>query len=198
MNSTTQYDQKLVSRSKAMLIFFSAFFLFFAAMAIIPWLFPTSNLGYILLTLTPKASTLSFYNNNNLTDFISSMTMTTRILGFLGSILNLFPMLVGALIMLRLTKNYIRKEVFSLKNAASYTQLGIVFLLSALLLAPASDALISLAATLHYPSGHHQHVISVSFTTLNLSEIFLSIIFIILGHVMKLGHKISEEQELTV
>ena len=167
-------------------------------MAVIPWLFPTSNLGYILLTLTPKASTLSFYNNNNLTDFLSSMTITTRILGFLGSTLSLFPMLVGSLIMLRLTKNYIRKEVFSLKNAVSYTQLGIVFLLSALLLAPASDALISLAATLHYPSGHHQHVISVSFTTLNLSEIFLSIIFIILGHVMKLGHKISEEQELTV
>lgn len=198
MNTITQYDQKLVSCSKTMLVFFRALFLLFAAMAIVPWLFPTSNLGYILLTLTPKVSTLSFYNNNNLTDFLSSMTMTTRALGFIGSILTLFPILAGSLIMLRLIKSYVRKEVFSLKNAASYTHLGIVFLLSALLLEPISDALMSLSATLHYPAGHHQHVISVSFTTLNLSEIFLSVIFIILGYVMKLGHKISEEQELTV
>ncbi|MES2204341.1 MAG: DUF2975 domain-containing protein [Pseudomonadota bacterium] len=198
MNCTTQYDQKLISRSKTMLIFFRALFLLFAAIAIIPWLFPTSNLGYILLTMTPKASTLSFYNNNHLMDFLSSLTMATRAMGLVGSILSLFPMLAGSLIMIRLTKNYIHKEIFSLDNARAYTQLGVVFLLSALLLAPITDALMSLIATLHYPAGHNLRVISVSFGSLNMTEIFLSIIFIILGHVMKLGHKISEEQELTV
>ncbi len=192
MNNTTQYDQKLASLSKTMLVFFRTWFLLIAALTILPWTLPANKLCAFLLTVFPQISALS----NSYDTIFSSISITARLLGLIGMVLGLFPMLAGSLIMLRLTKNYIRKEVFSLKNATSYTQLGIVFLLSALLLGPLSDAFISLAATINNPVGHR--TISIGFGSPNLTEIFFSIIFIILGRVMRLGHKISEEQALTV
>lgn len=192
MNTMTQYDQKLVSLSKTMRIFFQICFLFVIALAILPWLLPTNKLCGFLLTVFPRIPSLThaYYTT------FSSISILGRLLGLIGMILGLFSLLAGSLIMLRLTKNYIRKEVFNLKNAASYTQLGIVLLLSALLFSQLSDAFISLAATIDNPVGHR--TISIGFGSPNLTEIFFSIIFIILGHVMKLGHKISEEQALTV
>ena len=100
------------------------------------------------------------------------------------------------MIMIKLSKRYATGKVFTLDNAKSYSRLGLIYLLSALLLQPLSDMFFSLCVTINNPIG--QRMISFGINVNNLTAIFFALVLIVIGQVMKLGHKISEEQELTV
>ena len=63
-------------------------------------------------------------------------------------------------------------------------------------IAPTSQIFFSLCASINNPAG--QRFIAFGINVNNLTAIFFAIILIVIGQVMKLGQKISEEQELTI
>lgn len=198
-------NKKLILTSKTMLFIFRIIFVLLVLMAVIPWIEPSSDIGKFITTLTGfpniiEHNYLSQYSgqdkNKLFDDFMLHISPLSRILGFIGMIIALLPLLVGTKIMISLAKNYSNGNVFNLTNAKSYSYLGIIYLLSALLLQPLSQAFFSVSASINNPVGHR--VIAFGIDINNLTAIFFAIILIVIGQVMKLGQKIIEEQELTI
>lgn len=185
-------NQKLISTSKIMLLILRILFILLILMSIIPWIVPNSEVGKTLYSIYGMSNYMISKNFDEVTNF----TLQSRLLGFFGSIFSLFPLFVGVIIMIRLFKNYALNNIFSIQNAKLYSNLGIIYLLSALLLEPLSQILLSLSVSLNHPVG--QRFIAISMTVNNLTAIFFAIMLIFIGQVMKLGQKISEEQELTI
>lgn len=188
-------NQKLILTSKTMLLVLRVLFILLILMAVIPWLFPTTDIGKFLLSFQGFPNVIET-NHKNIDTFMSSIRLLSRVLGFIGSVFVVLPLLIGTLIMLKLSNNYARGEVFNLNNAKSYRWLGFVYLISALFLQPIYQMFFSLCVTFNNPVGHRTIAFGIDIS--NLTAIFFAIVLILIGQVMKLGHKISEEQELTV
>ena len=188
-------NQKLILTSKTMLLILRVLFVVLILMAIMPWVLPTTAVGKFLLSLQGFPAIMNA-NHKNIDEFMLTLTPLSRFFGFIGSVVTLLPLLISTMIMLKLSKNYINGNVFNLGNAKSYSQLGIIYFISALFLQPIYQMFFSLCATINNPAG--QRVIAFGIDVNNLTAIFFAIILIVIGQVMKLGQKISEEQELTV
>jgi hypothetical protein len=197
-------NQKLISSSKAMLLIFRILFVILILMTIIPWIAPTNGISKFLLSMTYFPRSIwathpqSFGQNVDIIidDFLLHISLLSRFLGFIGTLICLLPLLIGTKIMIHLTKNYASGNIFNLENARSYSKLGLTYLFSALLLQPFSQIILSLCVSLDNPVGHRTIAFGIDIS--NLTAIFFAITLIIIGHVMKWGQKISEEQELTV
>lgn len=198
-------QQRLISTSKYVLIICRILFILLILMAIIPWLFPNSRVGGFLLTLTEFPRSVwsnhiphmpSEYNETIVHDFMLHISLTSRILGFVGMLVSLLPLLIGTKIMIRLAKNYAIGDVFNRENAKSYSKLGFVYLLSALILQPLSQIFFSLSTSINNPVG--QRVIAFSIDVSNLTAIFFAIMLVVIGQVMQFGHNINEERSLTI
>ena len=188
-------SQVLTASSKKMLFILRVLFALLIVTAIIPWIFPKSALGDFLLSML---SIMNFIDGSqNFDYFLNNLSAISKVLGFLGSIVNLLPVYLGILIMMKLSKNYIAGKIFSISNAKSYRNLGVIYLLSALLLQPLAQVLFSLSISF---INHHlgQRFISLRIDINTITEIFFAIVLIVIGHVMQLGQKMKEEQELTV
>lgn len=188
-------NQKLISTSKTMLLVLRILLMLLILMAIIPWIAPTTAFGKFLLSLQGFPAIMNA-NHKNIDEFMLTLTPLSRFFGFIGSVITLLPLFLGTMIMLKLSKNYISGKIFNLDNAKSYIQLGIVYFVSALLLQPIYQMFFYLCATINNPAG--QRVIAFGIGVDSLTAIFFAIVLIVIGQVMKLGQKISEEQELTV
>lgn len=164
-------------------------------MAILPWLIPTSKVGGFLLSMYGIPNYLP-ENHQTFGDPMYHFTWLTRILGMLGSSICLLPSFIATLVMRQVCNNYSMKNLFSAVNANAYSRLGILYLLSALVLQPTSQAFFSYAVSTNNPLGHHY--ISFGVDISNLSAIFFSILLIIVGQVMKIGHRMAKEQELII
>ncbi len=191
-----QYNnQKLISTSKTIRLILRILLVLLVLMAILPWVFPTSDVGKFLLSLQGFPAVMNA-SHRNIDEFMLSISFLSRICGFVGSFLTLLPLLLGTIIMLKLAKNYVGGKIFNLSNAKSYSQLGIIYLVSAIFLQPVYQMLFYLCATINNPVG--KRVIAFGLGIESLTAIFFAIVLIVIGQVMKLGQKISEEQELTV
>jgi hypothetical protein len=187
--------QKLVLVSKTMLLIFRILFGILVLMVIIPWTFPNSAIGKFILSIQNFNSSID-RAHKNIDNFMLTLTPLSHLLGFIGSVIATFPLLIGTLIMLKVVSNYGSGNIFTLRNAKFYRLLGIIYLLDAVLLHPLSDIFFILSTTISNPVGHR--MIGFSFTMSNLTAIFVAIVLILIGHVMVLGQRIEEEQELTV
>ncbi len=188
-------NQKLIMTSKTMQLVLWVMLVAIFLMVVIPWLFPTSELGKFLLSIQ------SFNNfmdaaHKNIDDFMLTLTPLARLFGIVGSIVKVLPLVIGIKIMLRVANSYKNGQVFTLNNAKSYRLLGVIYLLEAILLKPLSDAFFTLCATINNPLG--QRMIAFGFTLGNMTAIFFAIILIMVGHVMVVGQKMNEEQQFTV
>lgn len=187
--------QSLKSSCKKMLVILRILFVMLIFTAIIPWAFPKSALGNFLMSLLSITKFIDGPQNFNY--FFNNLSSLSILLGVAGSIVNLSPLFIGVWIMMKLTKNYMMERVFNFSNAKSYRNLGIVYLLSALLLQPLAQILFSLSVS--FINNHiGKRFIALSVDVNTITEIFFAIVLIVIGHVMQLGQKIKEEQELTI
>ena len=192
MNLNTQ--KKLISTSKTMLLILRILFVILILMALIPWIAPNSSMGSFLMSMFDVQQFLNRFGDTTLINGSSyNFNLLSRIIGFIGSIISLLPLLIGTIIMMQLSKNYATGDVFTSKNAKSYSILGIIYLLSALLLNPLSKILFSLCVSINNPVGHR--FISFSIDVSNLMAIFFAILLITIGRVMQLAQKINDDQE---
>ncbi|QBS12349.1 DUF2975 domain-containing protein [Legionella geestiana] len=157
------------------------------AVLIIPWVFTDNSFS---------AGLLGMFASSHADLPKAWASPLTRMLGFGGSTLSIFPIFLGVYILLKLCSNYANGIVFSESNAGYYRKLGTVFFFSALFLQPLSHVFFSLASSLNNPPG--QRYISISFTMENITSIFLAMVLMLIGRVMQGGQKMAEEQALTV
>lgn len=186
-------SQKLIATSKKIIFMLRVFLVLLILVAIIPWLIPNSSIS---------AGIFGFYgvpfniNHGDFASVINNFNVVSQLFGVIGAMVSLFPLFVGTIFMIWLSKCYIAGNVFTLVNAKLYSKLGFVYLFSAILLQPISQILFSLAVSINNPAGHR--FINISFSVGNLTAIFFALVLIVIGQVMQLGHKISEEQDLTI
>jgi len=187
--------QSLNASSKKMLFILRILLVMLVFSVVIPWTFPKTALGNFLMSVS---SITKFLDGSPDVDyFLNNLSGFSILLGVAGSIVNLAPLFIGVWIMIKLIKNYMAERVFNISNAKSYRNLGIVYLLSALLLQPLAQVLFSLSVSfINNHLGQRFIAFSIDFNT--ITEIFFAIVLIVIGHVMQLGQKIKEEQELTI
>lgn len=187
-------NQKLISTSIRILLTLRVLLVVLLLMAIIPWIIPTSIVGSFLIQWY---SIMNLIEPKYFDHFLNNLSLLSRVFGIIGSFISLLPLIIGTFIMIKVSKNYIIGDVFSFFNTKSYRNLGILYLLSALLLQPLALVLFSLSVSfIHNPIG--KKFIAVGININNLTAIFFAVVLIVIGQVMKLGQQINEEQALTV
>lgn len=161
----------------------------------IPWLFPIADISKSLLVMQGVFQYIQPLHSN-INAFMSTLSPIGRIFGLLASVLKLLPLLLGIIIMIRLSKDYSLGKIFNLVNARRYRNLGILYLANSLIIQPISQILFSLCFTINNPVG--KRVIGFGVDLSTITAIFFASILIIIGQVMKLAYKVNKEQELTI
>ncbi len=123
-------------------------------------------------------------------------TFLTRILGFIGCVIDELPTILSIVIFKLLFQNYKKGNIFSLENAKKYNQIGWLCFVNGLITAPLAGMFMVAAATLSNPPG--QRYISVSFGTVNLESLFYGILIIVISWVMVEGYKLQEDSQYTI
>lgn len=119
-----------------------------------------------------------------------------KLLGMLSSVIGVLPLFISLFILKCIFKNYQNGNIFILDNSRYYKNLGVLFLLNAIIARPLSLMLIEIAATFHNTVGHRY--LTLSFGMPNIKHIFIGILAIIISWVMLEGSKINEEIRHTV
>ncbi len=123
-------------------------------------------------------------------------TPALRLFGFSANMIGMLPVLLGLGVLRTIFKNYANGEIFTLKNALLYRQLGFLCLLDGALTSWLSETLLGLAVTLTNPPG--QRVLSVSFGTQNMPALFYGAIVILVSWVMIEASKLQDDQKFTI
>lgn len=165
----------------------------------------------ILLILIPVITLLSWIFSDNIwsqsilgpsigefikADQVNVFRINNKLIGITGSLFNLLPFILSLFGLIQLFKNYAIGDIFTTQNAKIYSRLGYICLLSALLFQPISQALFSAAVSINYTAGHR--FIAFSFGGGNLTAIIGGAVLIVIAYVMRIGHEINEERNLTI
>ncbi len=123
-------------------------------------------------------------------------TPPSLLLGVLSDIIQLAPFITGLFILRTIFKAYQAGSIFTLNNATSYKKLGYLFLVDAFITIPLSGSIMGLATTFNNEPGHR--ILSISFGTPNLNQIFYGFLIIVISWVMQEACKINDDQALTI
>ncbi|TXI92414.1 MAG: DUF2975 domain-containing protein [Neisseriales bacterium] len=179
---------KLATISKRVQLILKIIFILLLFFISYSWLFPQSSFSHAVL-----GPSLGGYATESQID---QFQLNNQLIGFTGSFLGLLPLFIGLRWLIKLFTNYARGEIFTVINVKSYSRLGYLCLLSALLFQPLSQMILAIAVSINYPKGHR--FIAFSFDNTNLTAIIVGICLIVIAYVMQIGHELQEEQKLTV
>lgn len=185
-------DNKLTTLCRRMLLLFRFLLIALPLITVFSWAFP-DNAFSINAYFEPA---IGHSITGDLRTVLQRFQWNNKAFGIAGALVSLLPLLIGLYKLTQLFKNYIQGNIFTAANAKIYGILGYLCLLSALLFQPLCDVLYSLAISINYPAGHRY--IAFGFRNTNLTTIICGAFLIIIAHVMRIGHKINEEQELTI
>lgn len=149
------------------------------------WIFYNQLPAEITVTLLPHALNLTHININS----------TTILLACLASMLQVSVIFYALNQLLKLFKNYEQGEIFSLANVSYYRKLGYSFF-AWVVCSKIVDALISIILTFQNQVGHRQIVIR--FGAADLLALAIGGLVILIAWIMNEGHKLNEEQALTI
>jgi hypothetical protein len=123
-------------------------------------------------------------------------TPLTRFVGCCAQLIEFGPFLGILYFLAKVFHRYELGEIFTMKNAQYYYQIGILLFLDALLAQPISGGLWVLSATLSNPVG--QRYINISIGTPNIMAVLMGLLVILISWVMIEGSKIQNEQQLII
>lgn len=115
---------------------------------------------------------------------------------YLGWAVNCIPLcviLLGAWWLRKLFKNYAKSEIFTIENVRYYRLIAYCFLTYFFVL-PLHEALLTMALSM----GHETMNISIGLEDTNLLALLIGLVLTVISHVMEAGHKLEEEQNLTI
>lgn len=123
------------------------------------------------------------------------LSMQTKILGFIVSLIPNGLYLCALYFLIRLFKLYENHIIFSIQNITYIKRIAYTLLLSQLL-EPVYQGLISPLLTWHNPAG--QRSIDITLSQTNLSILVIAILMILVSWIMTEGYQLKEEQAYTV
>ena len=124
-----------------------------------------------------------------------SMLASTKMLGFIASLLPAIFTLWLLALLIRLFGRFQKQELFSLTNVATIRWIGFALLLGQLVMLP-YQALLTAILSWHHGPGHR--LMAISFSGSNLGIILIALLIILISWVMAEGAKLQQEQELTI
>mgnify|MGYP006280794297 CR=1 FL=1 len=125
-----------------------------------------------------------------------SWTPLLKLLGFCADLIRALPFFISLFLLKRLFVHYRDGEIFTKRNAILYRQLGLLYLIDALLTKSLSQTLMILAVTMTNPPG--SRYLSISFGTPNLSSLFYGMLVIVVSWVMLEASKLHDEHKFTI
>ena len=123
-------------------------------------------------------------------------TPLSRLIASCAQLIELAPFLGILYFLSKVFHRYEVGEIFTMRNAQSYYQIGKLLFFDALLAQPISGGLWTAAATLSNPSG--QRYINISIGTPNLMAVLMGLLVVFISWVMIEGSKIQDEQQLII
>jgi Protein of unknown function (DUF2975) len=177
--------ERIKSISKKFRILFILAFLFIPTSNFVVWILYDKLPSEIRVTLLPHTLNLSQININS----------TTKILASLIDMLQVSIVLYALYQLIKLFKNYGKGEIFSLSNVTYYRKLGYT-IFAWVLCSKIVDALISAVLTFQNPVGQRQIVVSLGSS--DLLTLAIGGLVILIAWIMNEGHKLNEEQSLTI
>lgn len=123
-------------------------------------------------------------------------TSLSRLIANCAQLIAILPFLGIIYFLSKVFHRYEVGEIFILRNARCYYQIGKLLFFDALLAQPLSGGLWVAAATLSNPVG--QRYIDISIGTPNIMAIVMGLLVIFISWVMIEGSKIQDEQQLII
>ncbi|MFY9589961.1 DUF2975 domain-containing protein [Rickettsia endosymbiont of Halotydeus destructor] len=162
---------------------------------LLSWIFIDSE---IMKNLTNRGIVaISYSHDGSYTNLsLIKWTISSKFLGFVAYIFGVLPLLFNLYYLKKIFINYSVDEIFNVLNAKYYNNIAWIFFLSAILIEPLSNTLLTFAVTTSNPVG--QRYISLSFGTTNLQNIFFGILVIVISWVMLEASKIQTEYKFTI
>ncbi len=185
-------NKKLIIQTRRVILVLKVLIILIPILAILSWIF-SKNIEFSNFYLGP---TIGNFIKGDFAAEISKFKWNNKLIGLAGSGISLLPLILGLGLLIRLFKSYSTGLIFTLENVKIYRKLGYLSILSALLFQPLSQLVLSIAVSINYTAGHR--FIAISFDNTNMTALISGIFLTIIAHVMDIGHKINEEQELTI
>jgi hypothetical protein len=177
--------QRIQSISARFRILFKLALVSVPVLNLVLWTFYDKLPSEVTITLLPHYL--------NLTDI--NINPTTKLMSFFASMLQVSVVMYALVILLKLFKNYQQGIIFSLENVYFYRKLGysvFAWFISDKLV----DVLVSFILTFQNTVGQRQ--VSVRFGSSDLVALAVGALIILIAWVMNEGHKLNEEQSLTI
>lgn len=171
-------------------VLFQIIFILLPLLTIITWIYapePISFLGSKII--------LSAFSHGY--PIVQPLTVDTKLLGFLISLLPLIVNLFVLYFLIKLFRLYEQGEIFTMNNVRYIRNIGYALLIGQLI-NPVYQALISMAMTWNNPPHQGLRIISISLDGTNIGIILMSLLIILISWIMLEGYKLKEEQQFTV
>lgn len=123
------------------------------------------------------------------------LTNSIKLWGYLISFIPVGVSMVTCWLFVKLFSCYERGEVFTFQSIGYLKKIGLVLIVGVFLTA-IYQVLITLAMTIHNPVGHR--LIQVGISMGMVRDLITAGLVFLIGHIMKEGLKVREEQALTV
>ena len=123
-------------------------------------------------------------------------TLSSKLVGATGHIINLMPLFLSVFILKLIFKSYKAGHVFTTQNAIYYKHLGYLALIDALFANPIGNAIMIFSTSIsELPESKH---LAISYGYPSIEGLFCGLIFIIISLVMIEASKLQEESNLII
>lgn len=176
---------KIISISSKFRTLFKIAFILIPVLNCLIWIFYDKLPPEVTVTLLPHFLNLTHININS----------TTKTLACLACMLQVAVILYALKQLMNLFKNYEQGQIFSFSNVTCYKKLGYA-VFAWVITDKIVEALISFILTYQNTMGHRQ--IAVRLGSADLIALAIGGLIILIAWIMNEGHKLNEEQALTI
>ena len=152
--------------------------------------------GLIKSTLSEGwASLLTINYMANTPPVLHTLSATTKLLGFLISLIPFCVNMLTVYFLMKLFKNYAALNIFSRENARFIKRTGWTIFIGQIL-RPIHDSMLSAAVTWNNPLGHR--LMTITFDKTNLAFVSCSLMIILVSWIMTEAYEEQETSKLIV
>lgn len=138
----------------------------------------------------------SFQIEDGMTATPIEWSLSAKMLGLVGHIINLLPLYLSVFVLKSIFKNYKTGEIFTTDNAIHYKHIGWLAFLDALFADPIGNAIMIMSTTLSPSLAKYN--IDIIYDYPSIEGLFSGAVFIVISLVMFEASKLQEESQLTV
>lgn len=171
-------------------IIFQSLFIFIPLMQVVAWIMAPQSIHFLAHVFQFDVIPHMYQAK-----ILHTLTASDKVLGLMVSMIPTGVSLFCLYFLIKLFKLYERGEIFSALNVNYIRKIGYVLVIGQLL-NPLYEALMGIVLTIQNPPG--QRMFGVAFTQNNIEILIFALLLLLVSWIMAEGHKLREEQQLTV